>query len=97
MSRWRGDTIRARLLEFQGWRCCYCGGHVVVGKSYGPRIPRGTKVPDNTATLEHLRQKSEGGTSAHDNLAVACHRCNSQRGRRSWVEYKTLMSEKRMQ
>lgn len=38
--------------------------------------------PLNGATLEHIVPKNHGGTDELDNLAIACARCNSEKGLR---------------
>ena len=35
-----------------------------------------------TATLEHITPRTHGGTNTLDNLAIACARCNTQKGRK---------------
>lgn len=80
MSRRR--QIRAILFERQGGLCCYCKVKMV----HPPRPSTG-KVPRNTATLEHLRRRAEGGTHHRDNLALACARCNSGRKAVDWFTY----------
>jgi 5-methylcytosine-specific restriction endonuclease McrA len=39
-------------------------------------------TPINGATLEHIVPKNHGGTDDLENLAVACARCNSEKGLR---------------
>ena len=39
-------------------------------------------TPVNDATLEHIVPKNHGGTDDLDNLAIACARCNSEKGLR---------------
>ena len=39
-------------------------------------------APLNGATLEHIVPKNHGGTDELDNLAIACARCNSEKGLR---------------
>ena len=39
-------------------------------------------TPLNGATLEHIVPKHHGGTDALENLAIACARCNSEKGLR---------------
>ncbi|MBA3539352.1 MAG: HNH endonuclease [Deltaproteobacteria bacterium] len=54
-------------------KCIHCGTKLVVaddGRSLGE------------ATLEHIWPETQGGTNAVDNLAVACARCNRQKGTR---------------
>ena len=38
--------------------------------------------PISRATVEHILPRSHGGTDAPENLALACARCNHQKGRR---------------
>ena len=54
-------------------KCIHCGSKLVVaddGRSLGE------------ATLEHIRPQAQGGTNDVRNLAVACARCNRQKGKR---------------
>jgi 5-methylcytosine-specific restriction endonuclease McrA len=76
-------AMRTNLFELQGRKCCYCGRFVYLDFHHGPQ----------TATLEHLRRLKDGGDDHRDNLALACIRCNSMRGERSWVEFATLMQQ----
>ena len=39
-------------------------------------------TPVNDATLEHIVPKNHGGTDELENLAIACARCNSEKGLR---------------
>jgi 5-methylcytosine-specific restriction endonuclease McrA len=39
-------------------------------------------APLNGATLEHIVPKNHGGTDDVENLAIACARCNSEKGLR---------------
>ena len=43
---------------------------------------RADGTPLNGATLEHIVPKHHGGTDALENLAIACARCNSEKGLR---------------
>jgi 5-methylcytosine-specific restriction endonuclease McrA len=47
-------------------------------------------VSGKCETLEHLRRKSDGGTNAIDNMALACATCNQSRGGLDWLTYKTM-------
>jgi len=67
-----GVWMRTRLAEAQNWRCCWCGRPV--------SIFRGRR---DSATIEHVTPKSEGGTDDWENLAMSCARCNSNRGSKS--------------
>lgn len=64
-----GVWVRTRLAEAQNWRCCWCGRHVSIFQ--GRR---------DSATIEHVLPKSQGGTDDWENLAMSCARCNSNRG-----------------
>ncbi|MBT8452632.1 MAG: HNH endonuclease [Deltaproteobacteria bacterium] len=43
---------------------------------------RADGTPLNGATLEHIVPKNHGGTDDLENLAIACARCNSEKGLR---------------
>ena len=43
---------------------------------------RADGTPINGATLEHIVPKNHGGTDELENLAIACARCNSEKGLR---------------
>ena len=69
--------------ELQGvpaWagKCIHCNARLVV-------LADGT--PMGPITVEHLVPSSAGGTDALDNLALACARCNHEKGRRHDVRY----------
>lgn len=81
LSKAERRNMRQLLWERQDRRCCYCQRHVYLDFEHG----------NQTATLEHLKRRADGGTDHRDNYAVACARCNSQRGEMSWVEFATLM------
>ena len=54
-------------------KCLHCGKKLVVrddGRAMGE------------ATLEHIWPQSQGGSNAIANLAVACNRCNREKGSR---------------
>lgn len=54
-------------------KCIHCNTRLVLaedGRSLGE------------ATLEHVWPETQGGTNAVDNLAVACARCNREKGSR---------------
>jgi len=63
------------LFHRQRGRCCYCEKPINFEKS----------------TLEHLKPKSEGGTSCWNNLAMSCKPCNNNRPRCiSWISWKSV-------
>ena len=54
-------------------KCLHCGGKLVVrddGRALG------------NASLEHIWPSTQGGTEDVENLAVACTRCNREKGKR---------------
>lgn len=66
---------RTRLDDRTVWvgKCIHCNRKLVVaddGRSLGE------------ATLEHITPQTRGGTNAIANLAVACGRCNREKGKR---------------
>lgn len=66
------------LLFKQKNKCCYC------------ECP----LTRETATIEHLKRRKDGGKSCNDNLAVACESCNHGRGQIDWFTYKSwIMGE----
>ena len=54
-------------------KCIHCNTRLVVGDDGRAR---------GEATLEHVCPQAQGGTDAVDNLAVACARCNREKGTR---------------
>lgn len=54
-------TWRRALFDRDGWRCRYCG----------------EQVTELTATLDHVIPRVTGGSDDPENLATACHECNS--------------------
>lgn len=66
---------RTRLDDRIVWvgKCIHCNSKLVVaddGRSLGE------------ATLEHIIPQTQGGTNDVNNLAVACGRCNREKGKR---------------
>lgn len=61
--------IRCRLSESQNWKCCWCGVEC-------SELPK----KKNSATIEHVIPRSEGGRDEWDNYAMACFDCNQKRG-----------------
>lgn len=54
-------------------KCLHCGTRLVIGDD-------GRSLGE--ATLEHIHPEAQGGTNEIRNLAVACARCNRQKGKR---------------
>lgn len=62
------DTPQGRVLR---GKCIHCRTALVLGLD---------GEPISHATLEHIFPRSHGGTNALENLALACKRCNTQKG-----------------
>lgn len=81
---------RTQLSEAQNHRCCWCGKHMVF-------IPN----RKDSATIEHVIPRSQGGADHPDNYAVACGGCNTARGNMPAEEFmqrrEQLMPSKRKQ
>ena len=54
-------------------KCIHCGADLVV---------REDGTPVGRATVEHIAPRNRGGTDEPENLALACARCNHQKGHR---------------
>lgn len=65
------DFTLREVADRDGWRCHLCGKAV-------PDRPSKSRPLD--ATLDHLIPISAGGPHTLDNVALAHHQCNSQRG-----------------
>ena len=84
MSRAHRDLLlicaaQDRTFTFEGGRT----GHWV-GKCIHCRRKLGLEAdgePHGGTTLEHIVPRTHGGTNERDNLAIACSRCNGQKGR----------------
>ncbi len=74
--------MRVQLAEAQNWRCCWCGTRCV---------PESNK--HNSATIEHVTPKCQGGTDTWENFAMACNRCNQARGVRSVDRFLELVQK----
>lgn len=70
-------TLRAK----QRGRCCYCQARMTISDK-APQYQ-----PNNAETLEHLERRADGGRNSRDNIALACKRCNGERGGMDWLTY----------
>ena len=52
-------------------KCLHCNRHLLV---------HATGEPIGRATIEHIIPRHHGGTDEVENLALACARCNSEKG-----------------
>ena len=69
MSRNHRRNILVKMFNEQGGVCPYCSEPMTLTKNF-----------NNTATIEHIRPKSKGGSNDHENLMAACYSCNQDRG-----------------
>lgn len=74
------ERVEHRGREVWLGKCIHCNGNLLVALS-GEPISR--------ATVEHLVPRGQGGTDAPENLALACARCNHQKGRTHDLRYAT--------
>lgn len=68
MNVGKDANTRIRVAERAGWKCFWCDQSV--------RMDMGWQ---NSATIEHVLPKSQGGTNKLSNLTCACYRCNRLR------------------
>jgi hypothetical protein len=61
------DTTKEAVRQRAEYRCEYCGVH----QRY---------YPDFTFHIEHIVARQHRGADAVENLALACHLCNNQKG-----------------
>lgn len=84
-NQWRNHkrTRRIRLLKWkllfrQAFRCFYCHRFIFPHIIWLPF----TREKSWTATYEHKKRIIDGGKDDHDNICMACKRCNNIKG--SW-------------
>ena len=67
---------RTVISERQNHRCCYCG--IRTTEIQGFRC---------SATVEHIVPKARGGADNPENYALACYKCNNDRGDKPLEQY----------
>ena len=72
------NKLQKKYLE-QGGRCIYCKSYMWLLKK-AKRRPHSIASGKYVATPEHIIPKSKGGKDREDNIACACHDCNSRKG-----------------
>jgi 5-methylcytosine-specific restriction endonuclease McrA len=75
----RKRKTKARLVARDGLKCCWCGREIYLNVPFSN---------DDFATIEHIKPVCKGGSSARNNLALACRLCNNSR--RLWGETQIL-------
>lgn len=71
---------RTRLCEQQRWRCCWC---------FRPMSCQPGQT--DSATIEHILPRSQGGKNSWDNLATSCYRCDNLRGTMGVQEFMAVI------
>ncbi|MCA1365896.1 HNH endonuclease [Bradyrhizobium sp. BRP14] len=79
----KGILVRQILRQKQKGRCCYCRVKMVMSDKPPAHLPL------NAETIEHLERRADGGSKRRDNVALACLRCNRERGAMDWLTYTT--------
>lgn len=82
---YRSKISLSKLYKRDNGRCYICGcscnyeDHQVIGGAFvvGPSYP----------TVEHVIPLCKGGTDSWDNVKLACHSCNSKKGRTSYFKF----------
>lgn len=62
---------RKRIWRSQGFKCFYCR----------------SLVPKGSMTIDHRIPKAMGGDSSKENVVLACHKCNMDKGSMSEEEF----------
>lgn len=75
-----------RLWKRQEGKCYFCSCETHLRKKEQKRMKH------NTATVEHLIPKSEGGSSRIINLKMSCNKCNIHRGVMNAIEWFLIAS-----
>jgi 5-methylcytosine-specific restriction endonuclease McrA len=68
-------TFKKKLISYNKeiWigKCIFCNKKLCINLQ---------GIPDDNVTIEHIIPKSKGGTNDLENLALACSRCNNEKG-----------------
>ena len=70
---------RVKLADRAGWSCGWCA-----------QKTRRDMGWQNSATIEHMTPKSQGGTNKLENLMSACARCNRLRGTQAVDKFREI-------
>jgi 5-methylcytosine-specific restriction endonuclease McrA len=73
--------LRTVVSEAQNHKCCWCGRDTITKPN-----------KSNSATLEHIIPRANGGTDDLDNLAMSCNKCNGKRGILPPEEFMAIIS-----
>lgn len=84
---------RHKLYFAQAGECCYCGtvmlmtGDMRIGRFMQIYGLTKKQASNRRASIEHLKRRTDGGTHALHNVALACTLCNSKRQSTPWNIY----------
>ncbi|WP_352951500.1 HNH endonuclease [Mesorhizobium sp. M1322] len=90
MGKAQRRHLRWLLFGQQEGCCFYCGQMMSLS------FARRDNIWGNSATLEHLQRKADGGGSGKANVVLACKDCNQRRGNRPVEVYRALRRDGRM-
>jgi 5-methylcytosine-specific restriction endonuclease McrA len=89
-NEWTARHVRVRpelqagVFIRDAFVCCYCGVKTIplpILELLGLRLTRGSLTPESflliTTTCSHMKPVTRGGSSARDNLATSCWRCDA--------------------
>ena len=93
--QWRRN-LRLRLLNAQGGVCCYCEEPIYIPHHESQKRPevrtsKGQLRTEMAGTFEHPQRQGDGGGLWVRNIALACQDCNSRRGKRDWLTFKSMV------
>ena len=76
MSKWISKSRRLAIYDKSGYRCHYCG----------------TCLTYDTATIDHIIARENGGQNNDENLVMACRSCNSRKNKKTLEEFRLFIS-----
>lgn len=91
MSAWKNGEKRQRMAELiarDGTRCHWCDVETIP-------VPRGHqgRLHPRHRTIDHLLDRTRGGTNDLTNLVIACDKCNGRRSEESREAYAGILTE----
>lgn len=81
--------LRRVLRERDGDNCHWCGRALLFRWT-----KRKTRIPLLAATFDHLIPECHAGGWHPDNLVLACHECNNDRGQMSVDDFRIIRSDR---
>lgn len=82
-----GGYRKVKLLLLEHFGKCYWCGHAV--KDYGniELFRNKRKIPDDMATLDHVKTRFERKLGQVVDKVLCCHKCNQRRARRAEIQH----------